>query len=122
MEKAGPNVFKWNLYQKQKSFFIYCTVNKGYRFSRSQPGCHLPNSPWPVTITFFTVCSSSNDRLFILLNLQQKQRIKQTSRTEARLFSAMPGALPLAGKCSRERHRGERRLPNARMKTWPGDP
>ncbi len=24
---------------------IHCT--KGYRFSRPQPGCHLPNSPWP---------------------------------------------------------------------------
>jgi Rieske Fe-S protein len=24
-----------------------CTVKKGYGFSRPQPGCHLPNSPWP---------------------------------------------------------------------------
>jgi hypothetical protein len=23
------------------------TVKKGYRFSRSRPGCHLQNSPWP---------------------------------------------------------------------------
>jgi hypothetical protein len=23
------------------------TVKKGYRFSCPQPGCHLPNSPWP---------------------------------------------------------------------------
>jgi hypothetical protein len=23
------------------------TVKKGFRFSRPQPGCHLPNSPWP---------------------------------------------------------------------------
>jgi hypothetical protein len=23
------------------------TVKKGYRFSRPQPGCHQPNSPWP---------------------------------------------------------------------------
>ncbi len=23
------------------------SVKKGYRFSRPQPGCHSPNSPWP---------------------------------------------------------------------------
>jgi hypothetical protein len=23
------------------------TVNKGSAISRPQPGCHLPNSPWP---------------------------------------------------------------------------
>jgi hypothetical protein len=23
------------------------TVKKSYRFSRLQPGCHYPNSPWP---------------------------------------------------------------------------
>jgi hypothetical protein len=26
--------------------YIY-TVKKGYRFSRPQPGCHVPNSTWP---------------------------------------------------------------------------
>jgi hypothetical protein len=26
---------------------------KGYRFSRPQPGCHLPNSPWPEIIKIF---------------------------------------------------------------------
>ncbi len=26
---------------------------KGYRFSRPQPGCHLPNSPWPGIIKIF---------------------------------------------------------------------
>ncbi len=25
----------------------FYTVKKGYRFSRPQSGCHLPNSPWP---------------------------------------------------------------------------
>ncbi len=29
------------------------TVKKGYRFSRPQPGCHQPNSPWPGIIKFF---------------------------------------------------------------------
>ena len=29
-------------------------VKKGYRYSRPQPGCHKPNSPWPgKSITFF---------------------------------------------------------------------
>jgi hypothetical protein len=30
---------------------IHC--KKGYRFSRPQPGCHLPNSPWPGIIKLF---------------------------------------------------------------------
>jgi hypothetical protein len=29
------------------------TVNKGYPFSRLQPGCHLQNSPWPGIIKPF---------------------------------------------------------------------
>ncbi len=29
------------------------TVKKGLRFSRPQPGCHLPNSPWAGVIKFF---------------------------------------------------------------------
>jgi hypothetical protein len=29
------------------------TVKKGYRFSRPQPGCHLPNSPLPGIIKLF---------------------------------------------------------------------
>jgi len=28
-------------------FEIQYTVNKGLAISRPQPGCHLPNSPWP---------------------------------------------------------------------------
>ncbi len=30
-----------------------CTVKKGYRFSRPQPGCYWPNSPWPRIFYFF---------------------------------------------------------------------
>ncbi len=30
-----------------------CTVNFFYKFSRSQPGCHLPNSPWPGKFLLF---------------------------------------------------------------------
>jgi hypothetical protein len=30
---------------------VHC--KKGYRFSRPQPGCHLPNSPWPGIIKLF---------------------------------------------------------------------
>ncbi len=29
------------------------TVKKCYRFSRPQPGCHKPNSPWPGIIKLF---------------------------------------------------------------------
>ena len=29
------------------------TVQKGQRISRPQPGCHLPNSPWPGKIKLF---------------------------------------------------------------------
>jgi hypothetical protein len=54
--------------------------------------------------------------LFLVLNLQKNKIAKQTFCTNAKQFSAMPGALPLAWKRSRERHRGERRLPNARIK------
>jgi len=31
---------------KEISILAY-TVNKGLAISRPQPGCHLPNSPWP---------------------------------------------------------------------------
>jgi hypothetical protein len=30
---------------------IHC--KKDYQFSRPQPGCHIPNSPWPGIIKFF---------------------------------------------------------------------
>jgi hypothetical protein len=30
-----------------------CTVKKGLRHSRPRPGCHLPNSQWPVKIYLF---------------------------------------------------------------------
>jgi hypothetical protein len=34
--------------------FLYLyTVKKGLRFSRPQPGCHSPNSPWPGIIKLF---------------------------------------------------------------------
>jgi hypothetical protein len=29
------------------------TITKGYRHSRPQPGCHLPNSPWPGIFKLF---------------------------------------------------------------------
>jgi hypothetical protein len=29
------------------------TVKEGYNFSRPQPGCHQPNSPYPVIIKLF---------------------------------------------------------------------
>ncbi len=29
------------------------TVKKGYCFSRHQPACHEPNSPWPEIIKLF---------------------------------------------------------------------
>jgi hypothetical protein len=29
------------------------TVKKVYRFSRPQPGCRLPNSPWPGIVKLF---------------------------------------------------------------------
>jgi hypothetical protein len=63
------------------------TGKKGYRFSRPQPGCHLPNSSWPgiiklfpareslvsvtsrlstgKTITFFFKCSGHGQNLFV---------------------------------------------------------
>jgi hypothetical protein len=42
--------------QFEQNFFlelvcIHC--KKGYRFSRLQPGCHLPNSPWRGIIKLF---------------------------------------------------------------------
>jgi hypothetical protein len=32
---------------------MWYTVKKGLRFSRPQPGCHFPNSPWPGIIKLF---------------------------------------------------------------------
>ncbi len=32
---------------------IHCTVKKGLPFSRPQPGCHLPNSPWTDSFSGF---------------------------------------------------------------------
>ncbi len=34
------------------------TVKKGYIFSRPQPGCHKPNSPWQGIIKLFPVRES----------------------------------------------------------------
>ncbi len=38
---VGNERFRW----------VHC--KKGQRFSRPQPGCHLPNSPWAGIIKFF---------------------------------------------------------------------
>jgi hypothetical protein len=35
-----------------------CTVKKDSRFSRPQPGCHLPNTLWPGIIKLFPVRES----------------------------------------------------------------
>ncbi len=37
--------------QESNGHQIHC--KKGWRFSRPQPGCHLPNSPWPEKIYLF---------------------------------------------------------------------
>ncbi len=37
---------------------VQYTVKKGQRFSRPQPGCHLPNSPWPGKIKLSTARES----------------------------------------------------------------
>ncbi len=34
-------------------FKLHHTIKKGQRFSRPQPGCHIPNSPWPGIIKLF---------------------------------------------------------------------
>jgi hypothetical protein len=91
MGKTGQNTFKWNLYKKQE-VSAFSSNNKRLLCTHA--------------------CA-----LFLVLNLQKNKIAKQTFCTDARqFFSAMPGALPLAGKRSRERHRGERRLPNARIR------
>ncbi len=46
------NVFQALLGDEQMGEISY-TVKKGKRFSRPQPGCHLPNSPWPGIIKYF---------------------------------------------------------------------
>jgi hypothetical protein len=42
------------------------TVKKGYRFSRPQPGCHLPNPSWPGIIKsfiyYFLQCTGREER------------------------------------------------------------
>jgi hypothetical protein len=38
--------------------YVPYTVKKGLRFSRPQPGCHLPNSSWPRIIQFFPATES----------------------------------------------------------------
>jgi hypothetical protein len=37
----------------QKKLLRQLHCKKGYWFSRRQPGCHLPNSPWPGIIRLF---------------------------------------------------------------------
>ncbi len=39
--------------QRAQCCRIPYTVKNGYRFSRPQPGCHFPNSPWPGIIKLF---------------------------------------------------------------------
>ncbi len=34
------------------AFDLY-TIKKAFRYSRSQPGCHLPNSPWAGIMTSY---------------------------------------------------------------------
>ncbi len=40
-------------FEKFTGLNLHYTVKKCYRFSRPQPGCHLPNSPWTGIIKFF---------------------------------------------------------------------
>jgi hypothetical protein len=44
--------------QRKRTWQRLYTVKKGLRFSRPQPGCHLPNSPWPGMIKLFPVRES----------------------------------------------------------------
>ncbi len=39
-------------------YFLAIHCKKGYRFSRLQPGCHLPNFPWPGIIQLFPASGS----------------------------------------------------------------
>jgi hypothetical protein len=45
---------------------LHC--KKGKPFSRPQPGCHLPNSPWPGIIKFFPVSLCLVHKLFKVFN------------------------------------------------------
>ena len=45
--KACFSVFTEELFYKACPVKSTYTVNKGFAISRPQPGCHLPNSPWP---------------------------------------------------------------------------
>jgi hypothetical protein len=49
---------------------IRYTVKKGYRFSRPQPGCHLPNFPWPGT--FFFIPGRATESLVKLNKIEEK--------------------------------------------------
>jgi hypothetical protein len=52
-----PKVFIQYLENTQTVFeCVHC--KKGYRFSRPQPGCHLPNSSWQGIIKSFTARES----------------------------------------------------------------
>jgi hypothetical protein len=60
---------------KMPAFVAFYTVKKGYRFSRTQPGCHSPNTLWPGIIKLFLARESlvsnipawdrKNDKLFL---------------------------------------------------------
>ncbi len=39
------------------------TVKKGQWFSRPQPGCHLPNSPWPGIIKLVWIVTSQLEKI-----------------------------------------------------------
>ncbi len=53
------------------------TVKKGYRFSRPQSGCHLPNSLWPGIIIYSRPGKSLvSDRKIANLFLQCRRRVE----------------------------------------------
>ncbi len=69
------------------------TVKKGYWFSRLQPGCHLPNSPWPGIIKLFPARGSlvndipSRDgktaNIFFTVKDNHTKNLTQIMKTEA---------------------------------------
>jgi hypothetical protein len=64
------------------------TVRKGYHFSHPQPGCHLPNSPWPGIIKLFPARESlvsdipARDGKIIDLFLQCRHEVKRMLENE----------------------------------------
>jgi hypothetical protein len=68
------------------------TVKKFYHFSRPQPGCHLPNSPWPGISKLFPARVSlvsdipagdgKNDNLFLQCSRLRNSPKLSESRSE----------------------------------------